>query len=62
MVTLDWLFSVNWPLNSADDRYTGILENVIQTDEYVELLFLFQFYLSNITGCQLGDSDVIFMT
>ena len=63
MVLHDWRFSVNRPLNSADDWYTGILENVIQTDEYAEPFFLLlHFYLSNLTSCGFGDSDVILIT
>jgi len=62
MVLHEWRFSVNRPLNSADDWYTGILEKVIQTDEYVELSFLRKFSLSNQTSCRCGDSDVILIT
>ena len=56
-------FSLNQPIKSADDRYTGILKNIIRTYEYVIFSFPVRFnFPCNPIRCRLPDFDVIFIT
>ena len=45
----DLTFSLNLPLKSADDWYTGILKNIIKTLEYIDLVSKFSVLIFTVT-------------
>jgi hypothetical protein len=59
-VIRDLSISLNQPLKSADDRYTGILKNIINT--YVDFFFFSFNCPCNLTRYRLRDLEMIFIT